>query len=61
MEQLIIISAAGSAAAALLGGLGWLIYRACLGIALVIDARARREARRSAFKLAARRKRERRP
>ncbi|PSJ42181.1 hypothetical protein [Allosphingosinicella deserti] len=57
MDQLLFLSAISSAATALLGGLGWLVYRACLGIALVIEAKGRREARRSAIRMAARRER----
>jgi hypothetical protein len=57
MDQLIVFSALGSSGAALLGALGWLIYRSCLGIALIIDAKGRREARRSAVRLAERRAR----
>ena len=57
MDQLFLVSAISSAATALLAGLGWLVYRACLGIALVIEAKGRREARRSAVRLATRRRR----
>lgn len=50
MEQISLITALGSVAAALMGALGLLIYRACLGIAAIITAKQKRYKRRGALR-----------